>query len=651
MRTLRVFFLLLFLPTLVFATSHRVARLLPNNPDRTVCQGPVRDDPGRDRIEVISYENQDGLNNYLTMPDWTGFGDHSLNVRFTPDEAEFALIGLEVVLFDMGGNNGNPGMTVSIWSSDNDGYPDEDISSFNVGNDDLSFSSEDEIQWTEILFADHDQDNLRFENAENFHIVLNVNQEEDSDTLAIIMDDGEQQPTDRSGFFNGEWEVWDLIEIAYEVGYNLAIHAIVEYPDPDQPELVIEPMVIETDLLSGELEEFVINMANDGAGRLEWESAVEFIDQPGNPPDQPWVTWIPSMGEIEPGEDTDIIIALSAVGLRNGEYTAALHIFSNDPENPDIAVSIFLNVEGAVEQAPIIVVNPEEIDFGIVDIDQGIDPIPLEIANIGNERLDIHAITAIGDFFTDFEQGLTIEPDESVTINVGFAPQNAGVSEGSLIINSNDPNQSELSIHLRGELPAPPQIGIDPMFIYVFEEEQFDITITNAGGRNLIWTAACDAFWCDISPAEGTVPPDDSGILTLKIDTVGISGQFMQTQIVFASNDPEGTGVVVEVYYDDHGIGVEEEAVIPSTFSLNSIYPNPFNPSTTISFALPSEQLVTLKVFDANGRAVKSLLSGAFMPAGNHEISFDGHGLPAGNYNVHLQAGDSFEMRGMSLVK
>jgi hypothetical protein len=51
-----------------------------------------------------------------------------------------------------------------------------------------------------------------------------------------------------------------------------------------------------------------------------------------------------------------------------------------------------------------------------------------------------------------------------------------------------------------------------------------------------------------------------------------------------------------------------QEATIPSSFAVAS-YPNPFNPSTTISYALPKEALIRLEIFDVTGRKVRSLLN------------------------------------------
>ncbi len=54
-------------------------------------------------------------------------------------------------------------------------------------------------------------------------------------------------------------------------------------------------------------------------------------------------------------------------------------------------------------------------------------------------------------------------------------------------------------------------------------------------------------------------------------------------------------------------------------------YPNPFNPAATIPLILASDSAVRLAVFDLRGRLVQTLVDG-HLPAGRHEIRFDGPG-------------------------
>jgi len=90
-------------------------------------------------------------------------------------------------------------------------------------------------------------------------------------------------------------------------------------------------------------------------------------------------------------------------------------------------------------------------------------------------------------------------------------------------------------------------------------------------------------------------------------------------------------------------------------YTLVECYPNPFNPSTTISFQLREAGFVKLEVFDINGRNVGARLprpyTGRRYPAGTHQITFDGSGLPSGIYVYRLTAGDFTASGKMVLMK
>ncbi len=76
------------------------------------------------------------------------------------------------------------------------------------------------------------------------------------------------------------------------------------------------------------------------------------------------------------------------------------------------------------------------------------------------------------------------------------------------------------------------------------------------------------------------------------------------------------------------------------SFTLHSAYPNPFNPTTVISFDLPVASQVKLDVYDVKGRHVGARLSRPYM-TGSHQISFDGLGLASGIYIYRLQVSGS----------
>jgi len=94
----------------------------------------------------------------------------------------------------------------------------------------------------------------------------------------------------------------------------------------------------------------------------------------------------------------------------------------------------------------------------------------------------------------------------------------------------------------------------------------------------------------------------------------------------------------------------EADALVPRHFALQPNYPNPFNPSTTIRYAVPASQHVTLRIYDLLGRPVATLVDG-WQQAGRYTASFDATHLASGVYLYRLEAGDFVETRTMLLVK
>lgn len=93
-----------------------------------------------------------------------------------------------------------------------------------------------------------------------------------------------------------------------------------------------------------------------------------------------------------------------------------------------------------------------------------------------------------------------------------------------------------------------------------------------------------------------------------------------------------------------------DETAAPAGFALQQNFPNPFNPSTTVSFSVGASSFVTMKVYDALGREVRTLVSQQ-MESGSYSASFSADDLSSGLYYYTLQAGNFRETRKMMLMK
>ena len=125
-----------------------------------------------------------------------------------------------------------------------------------------------------------------------------------------------------------------------------------------------------------------------------------------------------------------------------------------------------------------------------------------------------------------------------------------------------------------------------------------------------------------------------------------LAEQVCSQQMIVAGVVPAGN----VLYKGGAGQQVNWEFDVPAEFSLAQNYPNPFNPSTRISFSLPSITFVSLRVFDAMGRQVATLVSEE-LSAGNYSRQWNAAGMPSGVYFYRLQAGSFTETKKLVLLR
>jgi subtilisin-like proprotein convertase family protein len=111
----------------------------------------------------------------------------------------------------------------------------------------------------------------------------------------------------------------------------------------------------------------------------------------------------------------------------------------------------------------------------------------------------------------------------------------------------------------------------------------------------------------------------------------------------------------IEVYCDLITSLDEEDIDLPEDFVLESIYPNPFNATTTIDFGLPESSPVIIEIYDILGRKVNTLIDCEYQP-GYHSVSWDGddgnrNPVSSGVYIFRMSAGDRILIKRAVLLK
>lgn len=100
----------------------------------------------------------------------------------------------------------------------------------------------------------------------------------------------------------------------------------------------------------------------------------------------------------------------------------------------------------------------------------------------------------------------------------------------------------------------------------------------------------------------------------------------------------------------------DERIVLPDDYQLHANYPNPFNPSTTISFTLPLDKAISVKVYDITGRLIRTLVNNEAYPKGTFQVTWDGTStaggtVASGTYLYTLEYGNFRQTRKMTFIK
>lgn len=149
--------------------------------------------------------------------------------------------------------------------------------------------------------------------------------------------------------------------------------------------------------------------------------------------------------------------------------------------------------------------------------------------------------------------------------------------------------------------------------------------------------------WLSVAPASGTLQPGESQTIEVTCDGTILPLGDYEGSITVSSNDPDFTSVVIPVYFTvDFASGIDNNE---RSKSFVNNYPNPFSVQTNFNFSLAFKSHVSLKVYDSDGKLVKTITDQSF-GSGKKNINWNGTNetgskLPAGVYYYHFKAGDT----------
>lgn len=162
----------------------------------------------------------------------------------------------------------------------------------------------------------------------------------------------------------------------------------------------------------------------------------------------------------------------------------------------------------------------------------------------------------------------------------------------------------------------------------------------------------------------GTIPSHGSAFVRNTTDANGNSSIEVDAELVSflsitASTDTEnaaGKALNLAIDFSAAWAAAKPLAALPLANSLNQNYPNPFNPETTIPYALSSDAIVSLTIYNIAGQVVRKLVDGEALAAGQYQAVWDGRSesgasVASGMYFYLLHAGDYVAKRKMVLLR
>ncbi|HZY10314.1 MAG TPA: choice-of-anchor D domain-containing protein, partial [Bacteroidota bacterium] len=322
------------------------------------------------------------------------------------------------------------------------------------------------------------------------------------------------------------------------------------------------------------------------------------------------------------------------------------------------AEKVYLRGTGKTPVA-IINVTPTSLSFGSITVGKTSDLI-LNIRNIGQLGLNVANITHSNNHFSITGPiSFTVPPGETYPIMASFSLNALGIQNDVLSIYSNDTTNNPLNISMTGSGTSTllPEISISPFelrfdSIAVGQSDTLSLRLYNLGASNLNVTgmSTTDSAYSVLNVNSFTISAGDS--INALIRFMSTYDGRQQGFLTISSNDPNENLLSIRLTNAPKIlVGVEsEERQIPESYHLFQNYPNPFNPRTRIQYAVVSNQLVSLKVYDILGRELKTLVNEIKQP-GTYEVEWDASNLPSGIYFYRLISARYSAVKKMVLLR
>ena len=368
-----------------------------------------------------------------------------------------------------------------------------------------------------------------------------------------------------------------------------------------------------------------------------------------NPVAPSWLT-TPTLDLTVPANSSIAVdFTFDATNTYGGDYYTAIN-YSSVAADTTIEGYATLQIIGA----PQIESSTSSINFGGVYVNDTTS-MQLFLSNTGTDDLVISSIVSDPEVFFTAPSAGVIGPEESMNVTVYFLPTVLGYYAGSVTAYSNDADDSVFVIPVYGEgLVSPMQFSVAAISDTMAPNDLHihSLALTNSGNFTLDYSISHDVPWITLSHSEGQLDAGAEDSVSVSINTLFMGYGDYEGTLVFTTNVGE---FILPVHLVITILGIDDDTVIPSIFSVSDNYPNPFNPRTEFTVSIPEKSHVVVNIYDILGRQVALLAEGDYT-AGRYRMEWAGKTdvnavAPSGVYLLIVQAGNDMIKHKMIMMK
>ena len=364
-----------------------------------------------------------------------------------------------------------------------------------------------------------------------------------------------------------------------------------------------------------------------------------------------------ALNELVAGPGVQIPVVLSAAGLAGVKQVEAI-VTVSPADAFDLEATTFSGSSAFILSAPGVEVSGNQVRGGAVVLSNAVD---------GDEDLGTFTLVTSDNFTEEMEAEIVVH---SVSLGPSSGMRDYLDTEllsRSMHLNRPDPVLVATAPLVGNALTSGADVGA------VDDDSPGEITysvnFTNlwgepGEGQAILWDVYNRSTeWVSVLGI-GTIPPHGSAFVRNTTDAHGNSSIEVDAEVVSflsitastATENAAGKALDLAIDFSAAWAAAKPLAALPLANSLSQNYPNPFNPETTIPYALSSDAIVSLTIYNIAGQIVRNLVDGEALAAGQYQAVWDGRSesgasVASGMYFYLLHAGDYVAKRKMVLLR